>query len=224
MTDPVTAIVPVDFEAKTLAIFEEQFAPLIEQKAKFYEEVVALVATLPPVTDAESMRVKDEWQKDLLRERDELEAVRSAGPGALNRVGRKMGARLKPLFDTLDVPIANLKKEIGDFVLAEQEKQSTQYQAAAAAHMAGDHGAAQVALAIANDAETMAPKGTTVRKVWAVKRYDFSLMVPSTETHPGWIPDEQGINAYLRKLSPHEEPTLPGVICELVPAVSTRRA
>lgn len=224
MTAPVTAIVPVDFEAKTLAIFETEFAPLIEAKAKFYEEVAALVAALPPITDAASLAVKDEWSKDLLRERDELEAVRAAGPGALNRVGRKMGARFKPLFDALDTPISNLKAEIGAFVLAEQEKQATQFQAAAAAHVAGDHGAAQVALAIANDAETMAPKGTTVRKVWAVKRYEPALMVPSTETHPGLIPDEQAIGAYLRKLSPHEEPALPGVICELVPAVSTRRA
>jgi hypothetical protein len=224
MTAPTAAIVAPDFEAKTLAIFEEQFAPLLEEKAKFYAEVVALVAALPPVTDAASLAVKDEWQKDLLRERDALEEVRTSGPGALNRVGRKMGARFKPLFDALDVPISNIKAEVGGYVLAEQAKQAEQYQAAAAAHVAGDHGAAQVALAIANDAETNAPKGTTVRKVWAVKRYEIGLMLPSSETHPGLIPDEQAIGAYLRKLSPHEEPGLPGVICELVPAVSTRRA
>jgi hypothetical protein len=135
-----------------------------------------------------------------------------------------MGARFKPLFDTLDAPIANLKSEIGGYVLAEQAKQREQYQAAAAAHVAGDHGAAQVALAVANDAETTAPKGTTVREVWAVERYEIGLMIPSTETHPGLIPDEQAIGAYLRKLSPHETPALPGVICKLVPAVSTRRA
>lgn len=226
MTDPAapTAIVPLDMEAKTLAIFEENFAPWIAEKAKFYADVTEIIAALPPVTDAASLAVKDEWQKNLLRERDALEAVRSSGPGALNRVGRKMGAAFKPLFDTLDVPIANIKAEVGGYVLAEQEKQATSYQAAAAAHVAGDHGAAQVALAIANDAETTAPKGTTVRKVWAVKRYAPELMVISTDTHPGLIPDEQAIGAYLRKLSPHEEPGLPGVICELVPAVSTRRA
>jgi hypothetical protein len=38
------------------------------------------------------------------------------------------------------------------------------------------------------------------------------------------IPDETAIAAYLRKLSPLEEPGLPGVICKLVPKVATRHA
>jgi hypothetical protein len=217
------AIVPVDFSAQVLATFESEFAPKLEEKAKFYQECAAAVSGLK-VSDAASLAAADEWQKEILRERDALEEVRLSGPGALNKLGRAMGARFKPLFDELDAMVSNLKAEIGGYVLAEKKKQAEQYQAAAAAHVAGDHGAAQVALAIANDAETMAPKGTTVREVWAVERYAPELMVPSTPTHPGLIPDEAGIAAYLRKLSPHEEPALPGVICKLVPAVSTRRA
>lgn len=218
-----TAIVPVGFEDKILEIFKRDFEPWIEKKGEFYAEVAATVAELK-ATDAASLAVVDEWERDLLAERDALEAVRASGPGALNRLGRKMGAPFKPLFDALEASISNLKTEKGNFILAERNKQAESYQAAAAAHVAGDHGAAQTLMLVANEAETMAPKGTSVGEKWVVERYELSLMVLSTEAHPGLIPDEQAINAYLRKLSPNEEPALPGVICKKVPVVVTRHA
>lgn len=226
MTDPApqsAAIVPADFEEKILAIFERDFAPWILQKGEFYKEVAEVVAGLK-ATDAASLAVVDEWERDLLAERDQLEAVRASGPGALNRLGRKMGAPFKPLFDLLEVAINNAKHEKGAYVLAERKLQEESYQAAVQAHVEGDHGAAQALMLAANEAETAAPKGTSVGEKWVVDRYEISLMVPSTETHPGLIPDEQAINAYLRKLSPNEEPALPGVICKKVPVVVTRHA
>lgn len=215
------AIVPVDFEEKVLATFETEFAPKLEEKLAFYKEACAL-ANAVRVVDAATLAEADAWERDLMKERDELEQVRRSGPGALNRLGRKMGAKFKPLDDELDAAIANLKAEKGAFVLAERKKQQESYQAAAAAHEAGDHAQAQQLMLAANEAETAAPKGTSVGEQWVVERYEPALMVPSTPEFPGLIPDETGIAAYLRKLSPLEEPALPGVICKLVPKVATR--
>ena len=210
-------------EAKILAIFNEQFLPYLTEKGEFYAEVAATVAALK-ATDAASLAVVDEWERDLLVERDQLEAVRASGPGALNRLGRKMGAPFKPLFDLLEGAISNAKAEKGLYILAERKKQAESYQAAAAAHVAGDHGQAQTLMLAANEAETAAPKGTSVGEKWTVERYELGLMVLSTADHPGLVPDEKAIEAYLRKLSPNEEPALPGVICKKVPTVVTRHA
>lgn len=223
MAETETALVPVGFADKVLAQFETDFAPKLHEKLQLYTKVVALVSTLK-VTDAASLAEADSWNKELLREKDELEQVRLAGPGALNKLGRAMGLKFKPLFDSLEVGVSNLKREIGNYTIAERKKQEESYQAAVVAHVAGDHASAQMSLELASTAETNAPKGSTVREVWQVERYELGLMTLSTPEHPGLVPDESAINAYLRKLRPDEKPALPGVICKLVPAVSTRRA
>jgi 1,2-phenylacetyl-CoA epoxidase PaaB subunit len=224
MTETVApvAIVPSDFKAKILATFDENFGPYVEQRLALYKQSAALAAQVS-VTDAATLAIADNLCKALLLERDGLEAVRLSGPGALNSLGRELGKRFKPLFDEIDVPIANLRQEIGAYLVAERRKQSENYQAAAALHAAGAHGAAQEALALASSAETVAPQGTSAREVWAVERYEQALMMPSTPTHPGLVPDEPAIKAYLAKLPISEEPALPGVICKRVPAVVQRR-
>jgi hypothetical protein len=219
----VVAIVPADFEAKVLAEFDKGFGPYLQAKLAEYQQDAEIAAAIK-VTDAASMALADECERTLLKEQDGLEAVRLSGPGAFNRLGRELGKRFKPLADLLDTAIQNLKHEKGAFVLAERKKQQESYQAAAAAHEAGDHATAQQLMLAANEAETAAPKGTSVGEQWVVERYAPELMVPSTPTHPGLVPDEQAIAAYLRKLSPLEEPALPGVICKLVPKVATRHA
>lgn len=210
-------------EAKILAIFDEQFKPWLDEKLVFYNQVADLVATLK-ATDAESLAKVDQWERDLLLELDALEAVRASGPGALNRLGRKMGAPFKPLSDILKAAISNCKNEKGKFILAQRELQAESYQAAAAAHAVGEHGSAQALMLAANEAETAAPKGSSVSEEWVVERYELGLMVLSTPEFPGLVPDEKAIAAYLRKLSPNEDPGLPGVICKKVPKVVTRHA
>lgn len=223
MSEPApVAIVPADFKAKILATFDENFGPYVEEKLALYKQSAAMAEKIQ-VTDAASLAIADSFCKALLSERDGLEAVRLSGPGALNSLGRELGKRFKPLFDELDTPIANLRHDIGAYLVAERQKQAENYQAAAALHAAGAHGAAQEALALASSAETVAPQGTSAREVWAIDRFELAMMIPSTPTHPGLVPDEAAIKAYLAKLPISEEPALPGVICKRVPAVVQRR-
>ncbi len=220
-TPAPAAIVPTDFKEKILALFDANFAPYVAEKLALYKASAATAAQIK-VTDAASLALADSFAKALLAERDGLEAVRLAGPGALNSLGRELGKRFKPLFDELETPIANLKHDIGAYLVAERNKQVETYQAAAQLHAQGDHAAAQQALAVASAADTAAPQGTTAKEVWVVERYEPRLMLPSTDTHPGLVPDEKAIAAYLRKLPISEEPALPGVICKRVPAVTQR--
>lgn len=217
------ALVPISFEQKVLETFEADFAPKLREKLDFYKKVEAVVREIHVIDDA-SLATADTWNKELLREADALEEVRQSGPGALNRLGRKMGASFKPLVDLLETMSANLKREIGAYVIAKKTEQKENYQQAAQLHAAGDHAGAQVALATASAAATSAPVGNSVSEEWVVERYEPKLMVLSTEEFPGLVPDEKAIAAYLRKLPISEEPALPGVICKKVPKVTTRRA
>lgn len=218
-----SAAVVKDFSAQVLETFERDFAPKLAEKLALYQKCAAVVAELK-ATDAASLAVIDTWNKELLKEKDALEEIRLAGPGALNSLGRAMGKRFKPLVDVLEAAIANTKAEIGTYTLAERRKRDESFQAAAAAHAAGDHEGAQQALQIAAEAQPDAPKGNTVGEEWEVERYEIGLMVPSTDTYPGLAPDEKKIKAFVRDYPTHEHPPLPGVICKLVPKVSTRRA
>jgi hypothetical protein len=197
-------------------------APYLQQELELILQC-AEVTNAIKVTDAASLADADEWTKVLLRRNDEIEAVRQSGPGAFNKLGRALGKPFKPLTDAIGAAVSNLKRERGEYLLGEQKKQAAAYQAAAVAHMAGDHDEAQSALVVANEAVTLAPKGTSVREVWAVERYEPSLMVVSTPEHPGLVPDEQAIRAYLAKLPIDEDPALPGVICKKIPHVTDRR-
>lgn len=219
---PTQALVPATFEQKVLETFDLEFAPKLQEKLAFYKNVSNVVAGIK-VTDEASLANADTWNKELLREHDALEEVRAAGPGALNRLGRKMGASFKPLFDLLETMSANLKHEIGTYVTSKRAEQVENFQQAAQLHAAGDHAGAQVALATASAASTHAPLGNSVSEEWVVERYALDLMVLSTPEFPGLVPDEKAIATYLRKLPTSEEPALPGVICKKIPKVTTRR-
>jgi hypothetical protein len=217
------ALVPAAIVEKIKADMDLVLDPRIAEKREFYDFCAANAAALK-VVDPDTLAAANEMLKELLREHDGIEAVRKSGPGALDKIVKHGNGKFKPLRDTLDAAIANLKHEIGAFMVAQRKQQAENYQAAAAAHVAGNHEAAQVAMVVASEAITTAPQGSTVKEVWEVERYELGLMVLSTPEHPGLAPDEKAINAYLRALPAGEEPALPGVICRLVPAVSTRRA
>jgi hypothetical protein len=216
------ALVPVAIADRIRAELDAALDPQLHAKRELYANCAALAETIK-VTDATSLQTADEFAKDLLRERDELEAVRASGPGALDKIVRALNAKFKPLRDVLDAAVSNLKHERGAYLLAQKKQQEKSYQAAAAAHVTGDHEKAQVALQIASATDTSTPVGTSVREVWVVERYVPEMMVLSTPDHPGLVPDEQAIAAYLRKLPASETPALPGVVCKLMPQVTDRR-
>ncbi len=216
------ALLPVGVVEKIRDDLDAALEPQLVAKRKDYDDCLALASAMR-VVDASSLAVADEFAKDLLRERDQLEEVRKSGPGALDKIVRHLNAKFKPLRDTLDAAVANLKKERGDYLIAQKRQQTESFQAAAAAHMAGEHASAQVALEVAAAANTTAPKGTSVRQVWQVKRVVPEMMVLSTPDVPGLVPDEAAIAAYARKFPEGETPVIAGVVFELVPQVTDRR-
>jgi hypothetical protein len=212
------AIVPVELAAKIRGDLEQALEPHLEAKRSLYDSVAALAAKFE-IADPDSMKLGDEFLKEILRERDGLEEVRKAGPGALDSIVRGLNAKFKPLRDKLDVAAANLKNAIGTYVVAERRKQEEAYQAAALAHAEGKHSEAQQALASAVGVQTTAVQGTSVREVWAVKRIAADLLPRE------WlVPDEARIAAHARTTPIDTDPTpIPGVVFERVPAVSARR-
>jgi hypothetical protein len=215
-----TTLLPAEYEANLLEWLRSQISPHLEGKKALYLASAELASRLE-VTDAASLALADKLNKDILSELDGLEAVRQSLP--FRRIADALNADFKTLRDPLASASLGLKGRIGAHVVAERNKQTQNYQAASAAHVAGDHGAAQVALAAAGEAETTAPKGTSVKEVWVVDRYDLGWMKLSTEDRPGLIPDEKGIAAYLKTVPITENPDLRGVICKKVPAVTSRR-
>jgi hypothetical protein len=212
------AIVPAELAAKIRTDLEQAIEPHLAAKRELYEAVAALAESFT-VADADSMARGDELLKEILRERDGLEEVRKAGPGALDSIVRGLNAKFKPLRDKLDAAASNLKQAIGTYVVAERRKQAEAYQAAATAHAAGQHGEAQQALASAVGVQTAPVQGTSVREVWSVKRIAADLLPRE------WlIPDEARIAAHARTTPIDQDPTpIPGVVFERVPAVSARR-
>lgn len=212
------AIVPIELAAKIRDDLEQALEPHLAAKRELYANVEALASAFA-VADADSMKRGDELLKEILRERDGLEEVRKAGPGALDSIVRGLNAKFKPLRDKLDAAAANLKHAIGSYVVAERRKQEEAYQAAAAAHAEGKHGEAQLALASAVGVQTTAVQGTSVREVWAVKRIAADLLPRE------WlVPDEARIAAHARTTPIDTDPTpIPGVVFERVPAVTARR-
>lgn len=216
------ALLPAEYEKQTIDWLRGQITPYLKPKKELYT-AVAKLATETTITDADSLARADNLCKEALRELDGLEEVRKSLP--FRRIADAMNADFKELRDPLAAAAAELKEKIGAHVVAERNKQSENYQAAASAHAAGDHGAAQVLLATASEAETATPKGTSVKEVWAVERFVPGLMLTSVDDpdFPGLVPNMPAINAHLRKTPITEHPSLPGVVCKKVPAVTSRR-
>lgn len=224
MTESIakSEVLPAEYEAKTLEWLRGQIAPHLEPKKALYTWAAAQAAAAE-ITDADSLAASDKLVKDILSELDGLEAVRQALP--FRRIADSLNVDFKELRDPLTDAALGLKKKIGAYVVAERNKQTENYQAATVAHIAGDHGTAQALLATAGEAETAAPKGTSVKEVWVVDRYVLGLMQSSTDDDfPGLTPNHKAIAAALKKVPITENPGLPGVVCKKVPAVTARRS
>jgi hypothetical protein len=226
MTDAIQAVAPADPQTVALAKLRAGLVEAIEpwlaaERAAWLE--IRGYSDAVTVTDVASLTDATEWLAAWKEKLGGLEAVREAGPGAIGKIVRESNAKFKALRDLGDAAVANLTAEIGGHVQRERERQREGYAAAAEAHAAGQHFAAATALASASAADPTLPPGTTVKEVWAVDRYDLSIMVLSTDDYPGLVPDADAIAAYLRKLPIDAEPSLPGVICKKVPHTTQRK-
>lgn len=192
--------------------------PMIEEKAVVYKDRLALVESFA-VTNAASREMADDLLSQVVAEKDALEAVRKSGPGELGAVVRALNAKIKPLSDTLEAIEARLKSQIGCFVSSQRAMETLNYQAAAAAHVSGDHNTAIEKLNVAASAATDADPGTSVRNVWKV------LSVDAAELPKEWmIPDEKRLAALARATPANQKPiAVKGVLYVLEPQVTKRR-
>jgi len=216
-------LLPAEYEQTLLDSLREKIQPYLDQNRALYL-ATAQLAEQVQVKDDATMKIADDLVKSAQNELAGLEGVRESGPGAFGRIAYKLNADFKALRDPLEAAVENLKGKIGAHVVAQRNKQSENYQAAAVAHAQGDHGTAQVRLAAAGEAATRAPKGTTVKEVWAVAAYDRGQMRLGTEELPGLEPDTKRIDAYARAFAIDQTPAVPGVTFHKVPAVTSRRA
>src|SRR5690606_11672419 len=143
----------------------ESLTPKVQAKLEHYQQITAPMRAFV-VTNEASCNVADELLLRVLQEKDGLEAVRVSGPGALGVLARKLNAIFKPPADVLDQTAAYLKKQIGEYKVAQRAMQAVNYQAAAQAHIVGDHTSASNKLAAAAAAETETARGTSVGEKW----------------------------------------------------------
>jgi hypothetical protein len=178
------------------------------------------IAASYQVTDEATEAQANALLRLLLTEKDAIEEQRTSVTKPINGVLRTINGWFKPLSEVIAIAEANLKKAIGDYVVAQRQLQAASYQSAAAAHALGHHDEARDALAVASSTDTKAPAGTNVREVWKVKRIAVDLLTLD------WIlPNEAKINKYARDYPIDQDPngTVPGVIFEREPVVSVRR-
>src|SRR5690606_24445955 len=170
-------------------------------------------------SDKSSCNDSDELLRRGLQEIDVHEAVRVSGPGALGVLARKLNAIFKPPADVLDQTAAYLKKQIGEYKVAQRAMQAVNYQAAAQAHIVGDHTSASNKLAAAAAAETETARGTSVGEKWTVASIDAKTL-----PREWMIPDEKRIAAHARNTPADVEPApIAGVVFVKEATVSKRR-
>jgi hypothetical protein len=198
---PVFAFSPSELDAKRAELAEAQQA----------------VATLT-VTDAESMAKVDAIVKAVKVEAKAIEEMRTSVTKPLNEILKTVNGWFRPL-STLCKTIEDVgKKEVGNYLNAERHKQEQAYQAAALAHQAGAHSHAAAQLAVASEAQTTAPQGTSVREEWRAEIFN-----PKIIPYDWTIPDEPRINAHAKATPADQEPTpIAGVRFVKVPVVAVR--
>jgi hypothetical protein len=214
----MSAIIPAELAKELRERLDAAISPHLAAKREEYA-AAAQIAVEITVTDDESLAAANECLRLVVVEKDGLEAVRKAGPGALDSIVRALNAKFKPLRDVLEGAEANLKRAIGAYTLRQRQIQIEAQQIAAQAHAQGAHDVARGALAVASTAITEAPTGTGVREVWAVKRIAADLLPRE------WlIPNEAAIAKHARDTPADRDPTpIPGVIFERQPIVTVRR-
>lgn len=201
----------------TISAISRDLDPWIADKLALYQEILTLLigATVTDEASAEEART---WLQELAREKANLDAVQASGPGALGKLVRILNAKLKPLFVALVKADGALRGPLGQYVLDQRAEQAQRFADAQALHEEGSHEAACEELAAANEVETQAPAGTSVRSVWCVVSVDAAALPPE------WlVPNMAEIEKFARKTPSSEEPWLEGVTFELRPMVRVRK-
>jgi hypothetical protein len=182
-------------------------------------EKAGAVATMLRIVDQKTLDTANELVRAIIGEKKAIEAMRKSATQPLNAALREINGWFKPLTALCDVVERDLKAGIAAYVTAEQERQRQAYEVAARAHVAGDDEQARGALAVANEAATSAPQGTSIREVWTAE-----IIAPNMIPHEYLKPDEAKINAHAKATPTDVEPApIPGVRFTKKAIVSVRQ-
>lgn len=199
------------------AAFAARVAPSIALYKQTALEFQAFTASFH-VTNPVSQAFGNEQLGRLLEQKDSLERLRQMGPGALGALVREWNAVFKTASDVFETGERALRKQLGDYEIAERDREAAAFAAAKAAHVAGEHEAATAALQVASETRTNAAEGLSVRVTWRVAHID-----PEQVPRAWMIPDEKRIAAHARAAKDAVPAEIPGVIFERVAATSKAR-
>lgn len=226
---PVTTIVKADVDLALtdteLEAVRGRLAPMLDAVQAALEAKDAVLDKLEPiiaaieVTDDAAQADAVSWATDISRELDAIEATRTRFTGPLNAILRMVNGWFKPRSERLTALRKALDAKTGAYFQAQRAKQTAALQAAAAAHRAGDHETAALAVTEANNARTITPGNATFREVWQAE-----IVNPSLIPRAWCLPNESAINRHARECPIDVAPTpIAGVKFTKVPDVRIRR-
>jgi hypothetical protein len=168
---------------------------------------------------AENVQMATALVQTVLRERDALEEMRTSATKPLNASLREVNGWFKAPREACDRIAETLKGKITAHLNAVKALETAAYQAAAAAHRAGQDDAARAALVTANAQDSAAPQGTHVRNRWV-----FIVRDPSQLPRQFLTTDVNALNLLCAQ-APTEgaAPVVPGVEFRLDSTMYVRR-
>jgi len=184
------------------------FSPSATQaKLKVASDALRVVEQLV-VKDPDSAQAAADWLGDL---QDELKAIREMKDSALKPMReseKQIRDWFRPVEETLTQAVTAVKGKIGEYTLANEQRQREAFTRASELHAAGDHISARAEIQQANHhASNRKPSGASTREVWEAEIVDAAA-VPRD-----WcVPDETRIAALARTTPASAEPAhIPGV-------------
>jgi hypothetical protein len=200
--DVLALALPVD--ADTLAVMQ----------ADAEEKALAVLELDCP--DRATYDALDELLTEVVRDKDEVVAMRTASTQAADRAVRQVRATLKPIVDALEHAETTLKATMQGFLVAQAEAEAAAVEAAQEAAETGDAEALTTALTVAAE---IGEGPTAARWYWQVERIAEDLLPDEY-----WVVDRQRIAVHATKAGSAEEiEAIPGVVFKRMPLVAGRR-
>lgn len=170
------------------------------------------------IDNAEEYEQVDAVLSDVVRRKDGATAMRKRATGPLYKATKEIESWFAPYLRALEKMESILKSSMGQYRVAQAEREREARELAAHAADAGDAGALVEALTVATEA-AQAPAGrATVGFEWRVKRIAEDLL-----PREWWTPDTERIAAFAKAHKGDDAPVIPGVVFERAARVGARR-
>ena len=179
--------------------------PALAKEADEAKEVRAMVQAYQIVTQAD-MDFADECVRDVKAKLKELEAKKKKATGHLNEALKEIRSWFAPAAEFYGQAEIIWKQKIGQWKIAEDEKQRQALAAVQEAHKTGDVQGVAAAMAVAAQATVEVPRNQTVRLVWR-----FAVESPELVPREFCSPDDKKIAPVVEALGLAAAETIPGI-------------